>query len=175
MTAFPQTELFYKAVRQKMAGTPYVVTPTPQGFDLALDLVNAKWFGVFNRAGLTSSFVHHVTVAPNGTYRILDDKVTFQWSAGVPTGFRYERFQGRIHEVSFEKSWGITESGDVGQITDYTFNSQEGRQVIRDATKSIGLQERMPAAMIIGLVFAIIGGLGTLAALAVLAISLLAT
>lgn len=175
MHALPQTELFYEAVREKIAGTPYIVTPTPQGFDLALDLVNAKWFGAFNMAGLTSSYVHHVTVVPNGTYQILDDKVTFTWSAGVPTAFRHERFQGRIHEVSFEKSWGITESGEFGKITDYTFRTQEGRQVIRTAANSLGLKEKMPAAMVIGLTFAIIGDLGAVLAMVILGVGLLAS
>lgn len=174
MTALPQTQQLHEAVRQATIGTPYVVTPTPQGLDLALDLVNAKWYGLFNKAGLTSSYVHRVTVAANGTYRILDEKVTFTRSAGVPTGFRYARMRGRIHEVSFEKSWGITESGELGQITDYTFNSEDGRRIIRNAAQSLGLREKMPAAMIVGLVFALIAGLGALLTLFILGVSLLA-
>jgi hypothetical protein len=175
VTALPQTAQFYEAVRQELDGTPYILTPTPQGFDLALDLENAQWFGVFNKAGLRSSYVHHVTVAPDGTYRILDDKITFQWRAGVPTGFRYERAQGRLTEVSFKKSWGITERGEFGQITDYRFNSAEGHRLIRTAANSLGLKEKMPAAMVIGLIFGIIGGLGAVLVLVVLGIGLLAS
>lgn len=163
-----------RRVRQKLAGTPHVATPTPKGFDLGLDLMNAKWFGLFKKVGLTSSYVHHVKISPNGRYQILDDKVTFRWSAGGPTEFRYERIVGRRIEVSFQKSWGITQSGEFGQITDYSFNSEERRGAIRAAADSLGLREQMPAPMVIALVFAVIGGLGAVLTLVVLWIGFLA-
>ncbi|TQL66222.1 hypothetical protein FB381_0071 [Nocardioides albertanoniae] len=171
----PAAYPLYDRAKRATEGSPYTVTPTSRGFDVSLDLVNAKWYGLFNKSGVTASFVHHVSADANGTYRILDDKVTFTWSAGIPTQFRYTRVQGRIYSVGFEKSWGITEGGDLGQITDYKFSSEEGRAFIKVAAKALGMREKMPAAAVIALGFALLGGLGAMLTLIVLGVRLLAS
>ena len=60
-------------VRAAAEGTPYAVTQTPGGFDVALDIVDAQWFGLFNKAGLRKAYIHHVKVKDDGAFTITDE------------------------------------------------------------------------------------------------------
>lgn len=57
-------ELF-GAVRSRAQGTPYVVEPTADGFDVRLALEDARWFGTSREGRLTQASIHHVRVAQN--------------------------------------------------------------------------------------------------------------
>jgi hypothetical protein len=37
------------SLRAAAAGTPYAVRETPQGFDLTIDVADARWLAVFRR------------------------------------------------------------------------------------------------------------------------------
>lgn len=47
---------FPNAVAAAVEGTPYKVVPTKRGFDVELDVANAQWWGLLNRAGLQHRF-----------------------------------------------------------------------------------------------------------------------
>lgn len=152
-----------EAVRRSTAGTPYVVTETPSGFDVALDIVDAQWFGLYSAEGLTKVFVHHVAVPGDGTYAVTDDAFTLEWEAGVPTlSASVERTRGHVKEVGFEKVWAFDRSGRFGKVVDVRFDSERGRRLIRDAAKDVGLDRERGNAERIGLVVAVIGALGAL-------------
>jgi hypothetical protein len=51
---------FFEDVKAAAEGTPYTVTETEDGFDVALDIVDAQWFGLFNKAGLKRLYIRHV-------------------------------------------------------------------------------------------------------------------
>ena len=50
------------AVRRLAAGTPYVVQETADGFDVRVDVADARWSGLFHGQGLRKVSVHHVRV-----------------------------------------------------------------------------------------------------------------
>ncbi len=154
-------ELF-RRVQEAAAGTAYAVTETDRGFDVALDIVNAEWFGLFNRAGLSKTYIHHVAFPAPGAYSITDDARSVEWVAGSPRiGGSMERQVGRIKEVGTRKIYAFDDQGNFGKQVDYTFSSEEGRRLITGQAAQLGLEERRGAAEKIGLFFGLlaIGGL----------------
>jgi hypothetical protein len=158
-------------IRASVEGTPYVVTATDRGFDLTLDIVDAKWFGLYFKEGLHRVYTHHVEVPGDGTYTVTDDSRTVEWQAGVPTiSGSVHRARGRVLEVSSEKVWALGEDLRPGAVVDYRFSSEEGRHLIRAVADSLGLKERRGRDEKIGLYVAILGGAGALVTLVVLAL-----
>ena len=47
-------------LRAAAAGGPYVVEKTPQGFDVKIDIVDAQWYTLIRRNGLTKVFTYSV-------------------------------------------------------------------------------------------------------------------
>lgn len=166
----PQGHELFRRVREAAAGTPYVVTETDQGFDVTLDVVDARWYGLFNQAGLEKLFTHHVAVPEPGVYTITDDARTVEWVAGTPrTGATVERRVGRVTEVGFQTIWDFDEHGRFGRQADYRFSSEEGRQLVTGIADAMGLEERRGAAEKAGLAAGVI----TLAAIAIGAVVVL--
>lgn len=158
-------------IRASVEGTPYVVTETDRGFDLTLDIVDARWFGLYFKQGLHRVYTHHVEVPGDGTYTVTDDSRTVEWQAGVPTiSGSVQRTRGRVLELSSEKLWALGEDLRPRVVVDYRFNSEEGRHLIRAVADSIGLKEQRGRDEKIGLYFAILGGAGALVTLIVLAV-----
>lgn len=148
-------------VQRAAEGTPYVVAETEKGFDVQLDVVDAQWFGLINKAGLQRTFIHHVTFPQPGTYAITDESRTVEWVAGAPRiGGSIEVFRGRIIELGAEKVWAFDEHGELGIQADYTFSSEEGRELITDLADQLGLEQRRGTAEKIGLSFAVVALVG---------------
>ncbi len=146
---------FRDQVTRNAEGTPYVVTATDRGFDVGIDIVDARWFELYRKVGLERTFVHHVEV-DGTTYRVTDDSRTLEWEAGTPRlGATLERFVGRRYEFSFQKTIAVTEKARLETVVDYTFSSQEGRKLVKRAAKELGLTEHMPASAKYALWFAI--------------------
>lgn len=163
-------QALYDRVRQAAAESPYVVTPTEKGFDLKVDIVNAKWWGALNRAELKKSFIHHVAVTDPRTYLITDDYVDIEWSGGVPSAhYSKEREVGRVYKKSFEVAYGFNENHRLEKIYSYTFDSEESRRLVKDAAKALGMKEKTPTTVRIGLAV----GLGTIVALIIAGLVLL--
>ena len=160
-------ELF-RGVQAAAQGTPYRVVETDAGFDVTLDIVDAQWFGLLNKSGLSKVYTHHVSVPEPGVYSVTDDSRTVEWVAGVPqvTGSS-ERVVGRVKEFGFEKVWAFDEHGNFGVQAEYRFNSEEGRELLVAVADRLGMQQRRGAAEKTGLVFAVIGGVGALIAVVV--------
>ena len=160
---------FLDGVRQAASGTPYVVTATEAGFDVTLDIVDAQWFGLFNKAGLDKVYIHHVAVADDGTYTVTDDSRTVEWVAGVPrASASAERVYGRVKEFGVQKVWALDEHGHFGPVVDFRFNSEEGRDLVKGVAQQLGLKEKRGAAERTGLVFALVAGVGSVITLLVL-------
>ncbi len=170
---------FSEAVRDAAEGTPYVVTDTESGFDVTLNIVDAEWYGLFNRAGLNKVYTHHVKLDDGqGTFSITDQSRTLDWQAGVPRlAASAEIMRGRVKEFGVEKVWAFDEHGHFGVQAEYRFNSEEGRQLIEGVARQLGLDQRRGTEEKIAIGFAalaigglVIGGIvvGILALLGVL-------
>lgn len=162
---------FREAVAAAAAGTPYVVEATEQGFDVRLDVADAAWFGLFDKAGLSRVHVHHVVVRDDGSYSITDDVRAVDWVAGVPrTAATAERVRGRVIALGREKVWAFDAQGRFGPQADFRFDSEEGRELVTGVAGQLGLRSRRGTEERIGLVFAV----GTLVALVLLGLGTLA-
>jgi len=148
-------EPFFRAVAEAAEGSPYVVTRTDVGFDVALDIADDRWWTVLGKAGLHKTYVHHVAAPGDGTYTVTDDSRTVEWVAGVPRlSASFERVHGRVREFGVEKAWGVREDGTVGKVVDYRFNSEEGRDLLSAVARQLGREEKRGGAERIGLVMA---------------------
>ena len=163
-----------RAVEEATAGTPYVVRPTDAGFDVTLDVVDAQWYGILNKAGLQKVYTHHVAVPEAGVYTVTDESQTVEWVAGVPrTSGSVERVYGRVKEFGVQKVWAFDEHGRFGVQADYRFNSEEGRDLITGVAGQLGMKSQRGGAEKTGLVFAVIGGVGALVTAVVLIVAAL--
>lgn len=167
MTAGPAEE-FRRRVEAATEGTPYVVTATEAGFDVSLDIVDTQWIGIFNEAGLAKVYTHHVSVPGDGTYSVTDDARTVEWVAGVPqvTGSA-ERMYGRVKEFGVQQVWALDEQGRFGQVVDFRFDSEEGRDLVSGVADQLGLRQKRGAAEKTGLIFGVVGGVGAVLTLVV--------
>ena len=64
---------FFERVRAAAEGTPYAAIETTEGFDVTLDIVDAQWFGLFNKAGLRKVYTHHVKLSDDGAFSVTDE------------------------------------------------------------------------------------------------------
>jgi hypothetical protein len=153
---------FSERVHDAAEGTPYTVTDTDDGFDVALDIVDAQWYGLFNKAGLKRTYVHHVKLKGDDAFSITDESRDVEWVAGTPRiAASLEVNRGRIISFSKQKVWAFDEHGNFGVQADYRFNSEEGRALVEGVAKQLGLKQRRGMEEKIGLFFAVlaIGGL----------------
>ncbi len=168
----PAAYEFLRRVQEAAQGTPYVVEETEAGFDVRLDIVNAEWFGLFNKAGLEKTYTHHVAVPETGVYTITDDSRTVEWVAGVPRiAGSAERIQGRVIEFGAQRVWAFDEHGNFGVQADYRFNSEEGRDLINGVAEQLGLKSRRGGAEKVGLYVGVACAIGSVIVLVVLLIA----
>lgn len=170
----PDAIPLYEALCRSAEGSPYVLEPTPKGFDFKVDIANARWWDLLGRSRLRKSYVHHVTVVDSRTYSITDDLATVTWNVGVPTArYTSKRQYGRSISIGFGKAYALDDDLKPAEVYSYTYSTEESRRLIQSAARALGMKERWPAAAIIGLVVGIIGALGAVAALIAFGIGLL--
>ncbi len=161
--------MFMARVAEAARETPYGVSATPRGFDVALKIADAQWYGLFNKAGLRKTYIHHVAVEGD-TYTISDDSREVRWVAGVPRlAVRASRQYGRLIQVGAEKVFALDENGRLSRAVDYRYDSEEGCQLVTLVGREMDLRQKQPTSVRIGIamaVFAVGGlvllGLGTL-------------
>ncbi|NHN54746.1 hypothetical protein G9U51_02980 [Calidifontibacter sp. DB0510] len=165
---------FIAAVQAAAQNTPYVVRETPEGFDLTIDVADARWATLVSVQKLKKVFTYEVKLDEPQQKMVITDvsnEVTGGAGGTVPQ-LRMEKkvTRGRIYEKSFHKEFGVDlDSGKVGEVVGYSFDSSTGRAIIRDVAKAQGWSEKMPAeqkgALIVAIVTAVLlvivfGGLG---------------
>jgi len=103
---------FFAAVAAAAQDSPYAVTRTEEGFDVALDIADDRWWTLLGKAGMQKTYIHHVAAPGDRTYTVTDDSRTVEWVGSVPKlSVEAERVLGRVREFGFEKAWGIREDG----------------------------------------------------------------
>lgn len=166
-------EQFRHAMMQATAGTPYTVSPIDDGFILHLEIANAQWYGLFNRAGLKEEYTCRVTV-DGEKYKLLQGRRSIDWVAGAPrTGGRIEWASGWVWQRSKKQVWAWDEQGRFGKVVDYTFDSGEGKQLVKAVAERLGLRAGMPGRVKGALIFAVIAGIGAIITVVVMGFFLL--
>ncbi len=156
---------FLRAVEAAAQDSPYAVSATEAGFDVALDIGDDRWWTVLGKAGTRKTYVHHVAAPGDGTYTVTDDSRTIEWVGSVPTlSTEAERVHGRVREFGVQKAWGLREDGTLGPVSDYRFDSDEGRDLITQVAEHLGRTAKRGATETVGLVFAGIALVGAVIA-----------
>lgn len=146
---------FRDAVAAAAQNTPYTVVDTKKGFEVRLDIENAQWWELYNRAGLRKTFSWRVKER-NSHFTIFDRQLDIHWRAGVPGLSASVAAQGgRLFSLSRQKIWAVSDRGYVEPVVDYKFNSREGRDLIRAVARQLGLKERLPFSLMFSLVVAL--------------------
>ena len=76
----------------------------------------------------------------------------------------------RVVELGAKKVWAFDEHGNLGIQADYTFSSEEGRELITDLAEQQGLKQRRGTAERIGLYFGVVALAGAAITLVLLPI-----
>lgn len=179
----PAAEL-YARVQAATEGTPYAVTLTPNGFDVTVDIDVPQWRTLLYSEKVQKVFTYHVSVdGQNKKIAITDELYELEWSAGVGSSglgqipvphlrASASKQYGRIWHKSSYKTMEIGHDESSDAVRQYKFSSEEGRRLIREPAKELGWTEVRGRTEKIGIVVAIIGGVGAVVALLVTAIVL---
>lgn len=159
-------------VRQDTEGSPYTVTETPDGFNLGINIVDAQWYTLIRKSGLKRVFTYEVRLDDAAqSMTIIDVANTVKWSGGTESGgglslhAEKKMQRGRVYQFSFGKEYGVdAKTGKVGKVADYSFNSNEGRNLIRDAAKELDWSEEASGVQKGAIAMGILGGGGALVA-----------
>lgn len=177
-------ELFAR-VQAAAEGTPYVVSPTPNGFDVTVDVATPQWRTLLYQERVQKVFTYHVSVdEQNKKIAITDELYELEWSAGVGGAglgqipvphlrASVSRQSGRVWHKSSFKTAEIGADGSFGAVREYKFSSEEGRRLITGPAAELGWTETRGQTEKVGLVVAVVGGVGAVVALVAVAIVLL--
>jgi hypothetical protein len=177
-----EAQRLVEAVRANAEGTPYVVEETDDGFRVRLDVADARWWGSLWKSGITRVATQDVRVDDASKQIAITDTLRdLEWFGGVSLedGMRPRLSgsaavqTGRLNHRAFRKSWAFDEQGRFRKVVDYSFDSGEGRDLIRRAARSLGWRERMPISVKIALVAAVVGGAGAVVTVVVLLVAAL--
>lgn len=154
---------FFAAVSQAATNTPLQVTRTERGFDVTTNIADASWTSLLYKQGLRQVFTHHVMV-DDGKYAIRDDVYDVRWQvgmdaqAGIPVPvleLTMQRNMGTVVSHSSQKTYGRSENGEISEVSDYTFNSEEGRRLIVAEAQRLGLKKMLDFHTRVGLIVGI--------------------
>lgn len=149
-------------VREALAGKPYTVTTVPGGFDVVLDLADAQWWGLFNRAGLRKSVSHEVRVTGD-RYVVTDVEREVEWVAGAPrVAAEATLRRGRIRSAGFRKTYAFDDDLQPAKVVDYSYSSETSRRLVVAEAEALGLRSRRSTEETVGMVFAGVAVVGLL-------------
>ncbi|HEV8308464.1 MAG TPA: hypothetical protein VGW35_12415 [Methylomirabilota bacterium] len=122
---------------------PYrIVSGSAEGVDLIAEwkIVDAQWYEVFAKAGLSKVFRVHLKLDPHAhRVRAKDQEYTVAWSAGVPRlSLAVTSFKGQTHAIEFGTAYAFTETLAPGRVYHYRFDTREIKQPIQDVVTSCG-------------------------------------
>ena len=179
-TSLSATDTLANTIEQKLVNSPYALERTEKGFNVAINLADAKWWLPLNRSGLKDTFVFSVVCdEAKKTYAVTDTQRRVSWKAGAAPGTLQPHFSmnfsyasGRIISRRREKQYGLSDAGKVGEVVDINFSSRYGADAIRSAADSLGWKEKMGTNQKIGLYTAVGAGIMALGILIAMIISL---
>jgi hypothetical protein len=139
----PDVDRFHAALLEATEDTAYVVERDEHGFVVRLELADAKWWGVLNRAGLRQEVAQLVRFPREGVFTVTDRISRVEWSAGVPTRFAMEASYGRVVAwKKVEKVWALDDRGRLGKVVDISYDAGEARRLVEATGKALGLEQR---------------------------------
>lgn len=122
---------------------PFVVQDgSPEQVDLIAEwrIVDATWYEIFAKAGLTKVFRILMRLDPaKREVRAVDEEWEIQWQAGVPVlSISKEKFRGQKTSVQFGQGYAFTEHGQYGEVYNYRFKTSEMKDPLKAAVTACG-------------------------------------
>ncbi|MDP2624888.1 MAG: hypothetical protein Q8P27_01750 [Candidatus Peregrinibacteria bacterium] len=141
VVSLEQTKANILALNRETA--PYQIRDgKEEGVDLIAEwkIVDAKWYEVFNKAGLKKVFkILMVLDDLKKEVRTLDKSFDLAWSAGIPSiSATVEVFRGQKMEVSGGMGYAFTEELKPGVVYRYRFNTGEMKKPLDEAILNSG-------------------------------------
>jgi len=120
----------------------HIIDGASEGVDAIAEwkIVDAKWYEIFGKAGLTKAFRILIKLHPEDhEARAVDREYTVSWSAGMPTlALAVSAFRGQSQSVEFGKAYAFTETLAPGQVYNYRFDTSEIKKPLQEAVISCG-------------------------------------
>lgn len=143
-------EEFVARVRAACVDTPYTVTRTERGFDLDLD-VDGPWVDDAPPDGWRRSTTQRVSVAPP-TFTVHQVVREAHWDGGrLRLGAGGAVTMGRSIPFGHKNIWTELDDGTVGTVAPFSFDSEEGRDLVVLIGGQLGLTVRRSTPESIGL------------------------
>jgi hypothetical protein len=103
-------------------------------------IVDASWYEVFAKAGLTKVFRIYLKLDEAAhEVRAMDREYSLEWSAGIPKlTLAATAFKGQVQSVEFGKAYAFTEKLEAGQVYNYHFDTREIKKPIQEAVLACG-------------------------------------
>lgn len=141
--AVPAAEVLKRIRALNRPTSPWrVINGASEGVDLIAEwkIVDAKWYEIFAKAGLTRVFRIFLKVdEENRHIRAQDREYEIEWRAGVPSlSLAARGFKGQKWSTEYEASYGITEDFSIGVQYKYFFKTSEIKKPIQDAVVASG-------------------------------------
>lgn len=173
-TAQQLTQLVTEAAKD----TPYVVKPLENGFEVALNIIDAKWALPLGTGRINKYFTIRATLDEATHQATLNDTLyQLEWSAGVDgsltphIGAEIQVAQGEIHEMQLGVVIGTPKAeGQAIGATTYKFSTDEAKNWLKNLLvangwkKKWGLQAKI--GLTVGLLVTLIGVVGAIIVLA---------
>lgn len=148
LTRVSATEELFAAVQARAVGTPYVVEPTPEGFDVRLRLDDPQWFGQLREGRLTQTSIEHVKVQEASRTIVITDEIrTLSWIAGTDgrerprLGATLEVASGRVTSWNVQRTYSVSRHG-ITKESEVTFDASAGRDLVLDTATPLGWKLR---------------------------------
>ena len=103
-------------------------------------IVDAKWYEIFAKAGLTRVFRIRMRLDPQEhCLRAVDEEFSVEWRAGVPhLSLAVAGFRGQKKEISFGMAYAFTEELEPGVVYNYRFDTKEIKTPLQDTITGLG-------------------------------------
>lgn len=122
---------------------PFIVRDGgPEKVDLVAEwrIVDAAWYEIFAKAGLTKVFKVLMRLDPQKReVRAVDQEWTVEWRAGLPAlSLSAEAFRGQKVSIELGSAYAFTEQGAYGRVYQYKFATSEIKKPLQDAVTASG-------------------------------------
>ena len=141
--ALPAAEVRDRILALNRPTAPYqIVDGTAEGVDLIAEwkIVDAEWYGIFNKSGLEKVFKIYLKLDPTDhEVRASDREYEVSWTAGIPSlSLAASAFRGQKQSIQFGTAYAFTEELEFGQVYNYRFSTKELKGPIQDAVTAAG-------------------------------------
>jgi hypothetical protein len=172
-TAQELTQIVSEAAKD----SPYIVKSTDKGFEVSLNIVDAKWVLPLGTGQVKKYFRIDAKLDETTHAATLNDTLyELEWTAGVDgslvphIGAQLNMQQGEIHEMQFGAVIGKPTGSTGGQgVVTYSFTSDKAKKWLNeilaanDWKKKMGMQAKI--GLTVGAIMVVIGVVGAILAL----------